>query len=115
MIRLRERGVLLVAASYAVIAWLVLQIADVTFEPMGAPAWAMRALITLALVGLPSHCARVMPQILQLRGRSAVAAPEDTLRLDALLEWTARPLAPGGRDYRYHTARSEALTGKVLL
>jgi len=28
--RLRERGVLRVAASYAVIAWLLLQIADVT-------------------------------------------------------------------------------------
>jgi hypothetical protein len=31
--RLRERGVLRVAASYAVIAWLVLQIADVALEP----------------------------------------------------------------------------------
>jgi len=53
MIRLRERGVLRVAASYAVIAWRTLQIADATFEPMGAPRWAMRALITLALVGFP--------------------------------------------------------------
>jgi hypothetical protein len=35
--RLRERGVPRVAASYAVIAWLVLQIADVTLEPLGAP------------------------------------------------------------------------------
>jgi hypothetical protein len=31
--QLRERGVLRVAASYAVIAWLVLQIADVIAEP----------------------------------------------------------------------------------
>jgi hypothetical protein len=31
--RLRERGVIRVGASYAVIAWLPLQIADVTFEP----------------------------------------------------------------------------------
>ena len=37
MIRLRARGVLRVAANYAVIALLTLQIADVTFEPMGAP------------------------------------------------------------------------------
>jgi hypothetical protein len=35
--RLRERGVIRVAASYAVIAWLSLQIADVTFEPLGVP------------------------------------------------------------------------------
>jgi len=33
--RLRERGVIRVAASYALIAWLLLQIADVTFEPLG--------------------------------------------------------------------------------
>lgn len=46
--RLRERGVLRVAASYAVIAWLALQIADVTLEPLGAPRWLMTALIIAA-------------------------------------------------------------------
>jgi len=51
--QLRERGVLRVAASYAVIAWLLLQIADVTFEPMGLPAWAMPSLIVAALLGFP--------------------------------------------------------------
>jgi hypothetical protein len=43
--RLKERGVVRVAASYAVIAWLVLQIADVTFEPLGLPKWVMPSLI----------------------------------------------------------------------
>jgi TolB-like protein len=51
--QLRERGVLRVAASYAVIAWLLLQIADVTFEPMGLPGWAMPSLIVAALLGFP--------------------------------------------------------------
>jgi TolB-like protein len=51
--QLRARGVLRVAASYAVIAWLLLQIADVTFEPMGLPAWAMPALIVAAALGFP--------------------------------------------------------------
>ena len=51
--RLRERGVLRVAASYAVIAWLLLQIADVTFEPLGVPRWVMIALITAAVLGFP--------------------------------------------------------------
>ena len=51
--QLRERGVLRVAASYAVIAWLLLQIADVTFEPMGLPEWAMPALIVTAVLGFP--------------------------------------------------------------
>ena len=51
--QLRERGVLRVAASYAVIAWLLLQIADVTFEPLGAPKWAMPALIVTVALGFP--------------------------------------------------------------
>lgn len=51
--RLRERGVLRVAASYAVIAWLALQIADVTFDPLGLPKWVMTSLIVAAVLGLP--------------------------------------------------------------
>jgi hypothetical protein len=38
---LRERGVPRVAASYGVICWLVLQIADVTLDPLGLPKWIM--------------------------------------------------------------------------
>ena len=51
--RLRERGVLRVAASYAVIAWLVLQIADVVLEPWDVPAWVERAPLIVALLGFP--------------------------------------------------------------
>ena len=48
---MRERGVIRVAASYAVIAWLLLQIADVTFEPLGVPRWVMVSLIVTAILG----------------------------------------------------------------
>jgi len=51
--QLRERGVVRVALSYAAIAWLLLQAADVTFEPLGLPGWAMRALIVAAILGFP--------------------------------------------------------------
>jgi hypothetical protein len=51
--RLRERGVIRVAASYAVITWLLLQIADVTFEPLGVPRWVMVSLIVTAILGFP--------------------------------------------------------------
>jgi TolB-like protein/tetratricopeptide (TPR) repeat protein len=51
--QLGDRGVIRVAASYAVIAWLLLQIADVTFEPLGLPKWAMPALIVTAALGFP--------------------------------------------------------------
>src|SRR5512143_709633 len=51
--QLRERGVLRVAASYAVIGWLLLQIADVTFDPLGLPKWVMTALIVAVALGFP--------------------------------------------------------------
>lgn len=49
----RRRGVLRVAASYAVIAWLLIQIADTTFERLGLPDWLVTAVIVTALLGLP--------------------------------------------------------------
>jgi adenylate cyclase len=49
----RERGVLRVAVSYAVIAWLVLQIADVVIDPLGLSRRVMTALIVLSLAGFP--------------------------------------------------------------
>lgn len=49
----RRRGVLRVATSYAVIAWLLLQIGDVTFEPLGVPEWVLRVLIGAAAIGFP--------------------------------------------------------------
>ena len=41
----RRRRVLRALGVYFVVAWLLLQVGDVTFEPLGAPAWAQRALI----------------------------------------------------------------------
>ena len=40
-------------AIYALIAWLILQIAETTFSPLGFPDWAMRVLIVIAIVGFP--------------------------------------------------------------
>src|SRR4030095_13355612 len=51
--RLRERGVIRVAASYAVIAWLLLQISDVPCAPLGVPGWIMVSLIVAAVLGFP--------------------------------------------------------------
>jgi adenylate cyclase len=51
--RLRARGVLRIAASYGVIAWLLLQIADVVFDPLGVPRWVMIALLITLALGLP--------------------------------------------------------------
>lgn len=50
---IRRRKVLRVVAVYAVVAWVVLQVAVVVAEPLGFPAWTMRALIIAAIVGFP--------------------------------------------------------------
>jgi TolB-like protein len=50
---LRRRGVYPVVAAYAVFAFVVLQIAEITFEPLGIPNWIMIALIVVVSVGFP--------------------------------------------------------------
>src|SRR5262245_51070215 len=87
--RLRERGVIRVAASYAVIAWLLLQIADVTFEPLGVPRWVMVALIVAAVLGFPVAVALAWFYEAGDSGFSRDTAPEGA----------ARPVAHGLRRY----------------
>ena len=87
--RLRERGVIRVAASYAVIAWLLLQIADVTFEPLGVPRWVMVALIVAALVGFPIAVALAWFYEVGDRG-----VERDTAR-----DGSSRPVTHGARRY----------------
>jgi adenylate cyclase len=54
---LRRRKVLRVAAAYLVVAWLLIQVADVMFEPLGLPAWTIKLVIGLLALGFPMACA----------------------------------------------------------
>src|SRR5687767_715994 len=87
--RLRERGVIRVAASYAVIAWLLLQIADVTFEPLGVPRWVMVSLIVTAILGFPVAVALAW----------FYEAGDHGIALDTVAEGVARPVTRGVRRY----------------
>ena len=87
--RLRERGVIRVAASYAVIAWLLLQIADVTFQPLGVPRWVMITLITAAVLGFPIAIALAWHFELGDRG----------LARDTAADAAVRPVVHGLRRY----------------
>jgi TolB-like protein len=49
---LKRRRVFRTVAAYLVVGWLLLQVADATFEPMGFPVWAQRALILAVAAGL---------------------------------------------------------------
>jgi TolB-like protein/Tfp pilus assembly protein PilF len=50
---LRQRSVFRAGVTYAVAAWLLLQIADVTFDRLPIPEGAMTALIVLIIIGFP--------------------------------------------------------------
>ncbi len=40
--------------AYTLAAWIVLQIAEVSFEPLGLPEWALSLVVVLAIAGLPT-------------------------------------------------------------
>ena len=50
---LRRRHVFKVAGGYLVAAWIVLQVAETTFEPLHLPGWWLTALTIVAVIGLP--------------------------------------------------------------
>jgi len=50
---LRRRNVFRVVTVYTITAWVVLQVAEVTFEPLGFPPWMMRWLILIVIIGFP--------------------------------------------------------------
>jgi TolB-like protein len=53
---LRHRGVLKVAAAYAAIGWVLLEVLSVLFANFGAPDWVLKVTTTLILVGFPVAC-----------------------------------------------------------
>lgn len=50
---LKRRHVFKVAAAYAVVAWLAVQIASIVLPTFDSPAWVMQALILLTALGFP--------------------------------------------------------------
>lgn len=50
---LKRRNVVRVAVAYAVIGWVLAQIAEFAFENFGAPDWVLKTVVVLLLLGLP--------------------------------------------------------------
>ena len=50
---LKRRRVYPVIAAYAVVAFILLQLGEITFGPLGLPNWAMVSLIVVVIVGFP--------------------------------------------------------------
>ena len=78
---LHRRKVLRVAASYAIVAWLLLQVAEVTFEPLHVPDWVMTMVVLLAIIGFPialvlAWAFDLTPDGIEKDGEDAAADPE---------------------------------------
>src|SRR5687767_3792200 len=50
---MKRRNVYKVAVAYAAVGWLIIQIATSTFPVLQIPAWAMRLVVVLVLLGFP--------------------------------------------------------------
>lgn len=50
---LRRRNVLRVAVLYAIVGWLVIQIADIVIPALGIPAWTLSFIIVFVALGAP--------------------------------------------------------------
>jgi len=87
--RLNRRGVLRVAFSYAVIAWLVLQIGDVVLDPFEVGEAVMRVLLVVVALGFPVALALAWFFELTPQG----------LELDQEVPGTKRPAVMGIRRY----------------
>ena len=74
---LRRRRVVRTAAAYLVFAWVLLQVTDVTFEPLGLPHWTQRALIIALAVGFLPVC--VLAWIFDLTRAGVVRTPPAAL------------------------------------
>lgn len=106
---LKRRRVFRVAVVYAVVAWLVIQVAETVFPPLGLPDWTVRFVILLALLGFP--IALVMAWALEL-------TPEG-LRLTHAVDQEADRVVPSAHwGWKRHTLAYLAVTlagGAVVL
>jgi TolB-like protein/Tfp pilus assembly protein PilF len=50
---LKRRNVVRVGIAYAVIGWLLAQVAEFAFENFGAPEWVLKTFVVVLLLGLP--------------------------------------------------------------
>jgi len=53
MEELKRRKVFRVAATYAVVSWILMQIGEVTFPALNIPEWVMSTLVVVLLAGFP--------------------------------------------------------------
>jgi TolB-like protein/Tfp pilus assembly protein PilF len=97
---LKRRRVFKVMAVYGAVAFVLLQVADIAFEPLGLPEWTMTFVLFLAMLGFPLAIvlAWAFESTPDGMRRTAPARPEEISRIVAeprSRRWPAGLLALG--------------------
>ena len=116
---LKRRRVYSVAVAYAVVAWLLIQVATQVFPFFDIPNWAVRLVVLLAILGFPIAvvCAwafEITPEGIKREGevdRSRSLIRRTGRRLTALVVLLA-VLAAGLMVFRFVRSQSAAENGK---
>lgn len=90
---LKRRNVVRVGLAYAVIGWVLAQIAEFAFENFGAPEWVLKSFVVLLLLGLPivlflAWAFEVTPEGIKLEkdvDRSQSITPKTGRKLDRMI------------------------------
>ena len=83
---LKRRNVYKVAVAYAVVAWLLIQLASILFPTFEAPAWVMKVFVAIVALGFPiavvlAWAFELTPQGIQLTaGVAHEAQPKSRMR-----------------------------------
>ena len=86
---LRRRNVVRVAVTYAVVAWLLLQIADVVLNNIEAPAWVFQTILLLLVIGFA--IALIFAWAFELTPEG-IKKEKDVVRSDSVTRVTGRKL-----------------------
>ena len=84
---LKRRNVYKVAITYAVVAWLLVQVASILFPTFEAPGWVMKIFITIVAAMFPSRSF--------WRGRLNLRRKESSERKRPMKRKNTRPAAAG--------------------
>ena len=89
---LKRRNVYKVAAAYAVVAWLLIQLASILFPTFEAPGWVMKVFVALVALGFP--LALIFAWAFELTPEG-IKRTEDVAPNESISRRTGRKLAAG--------------------
>jgi len=95
---LKRRKVFRVSGSYAVVAWIIMQIGEVTFPALHLPDWILTAVVVVLLIGFPIVAIvawifdRTPDGVVKTQPLSSIEAAPPTQVGDMTVKTDARPI-----------------------